>query len=146
MAITQDILTGISTVLESIDGIDRVQIDWADIGINNYEDDSARIRMIGTPDITEEIGMWTQNHTVEVVILKGDLTDREEKFKLLRGVIDEAIEVLESRSHATLGGVVDNARVDPDSSAIGEIALGNKQNMVAGQFMVKTTRRVDYRD
>ena len=145
MPSTDNILDGVEAALLTVDGIKRVYQEFGDAG-GNYEPDSARIRIVDAPSIEEWGSHRVETYTVELmVIVKAASSDRRRKMKLARDRMNDVIDVLGGREHATLGGVVQNFTPQPvGGGGIGEYKLDNKGEWAAAVFSGRAVRLVPY--
>ena len=118
--------------------------DYGDPG-SNYEEDTARIRVSSFADVTEWTSQREEVQDFEIIVLVGSAAaDGREKQKIAHQRMDSVIALLESRTHATLGGIVDNITIDRKSSGLGYYKAGNKGELAAAVSTLRTNRMVPY--
>ena len=129
-----------------VDGVGYVVKGFRDAGKGGYENDGARIRLLGPPVVTEYTGQRAEVHEVEVLLVVAPAaSDRNAKMQVARDRLDAAVDLIEARSNATLGGAVNNSRVTARDGGIGEYALDNKGEWVVSKLTVETHRLEAYR-
>lgn len=144
MPSTKPITDALKAVLLEVDGIDHVVVQLGKQG-GTYEKDQARIRRRGGAKIMSYGSHRWEGHKFELLIIIGTSTpDRREKEEIAEERMDEVIDLLESKRHATLGGVVSNVHVssDGDRDGTGEYLLDSKGSYAAAMLVVETNRLV----
>ena len=135
----------LAAVLLQVDGIDYVLQGFRGGG-KVYERDIARVRVMGPPAVTEQIGHRIERHRVEVLIVVGRSdNDVEQKMELANARMTEAVALIEAKSNASLGGIVNNTRVGSHDDGVGLFRLDSTGDHVAAKLTVETDGLEQYR-
>ena len=135
----------LAAVLLQVNGIDHVLQGFRGGG-KTYEQNIARVRVMGPPQVTEQIGHRIEQHQIEVLIIVGSSgNDVEQKMALANERMTEAIALIEAKSNASLGGIVNNTRVGSHNDGVGLYRLDSTGDHVVAKLTVETSGLETYR-